>query len=508
MKRVKLAVMAVIAAGTIALAGCSGEADGAQGGGEPSGGTLTIGNLQPALSFDPGQLDTGRQVQYWQAVYDTLLNYTPDGTIEPNLATEWKWNDDKTVLSLTLRDDVVFSDGAAFTAEAVKANLEHLAQGTGVSTYMVKAVESVEVIDDTHVDIHLTAPDPAFEYYLCLVAGVMASPAALGSEDIQAMPVGSGPYLLDASQTITGSEYVFTRNPDYWNAAAFPYDTVVIKSMEDLTARVNALKSGQVNGTEADTTVLAEAEASNLQVGRNPISWRGLIIFDRAGEMVPALADVRVREALNYAIDREAILENIWAGAGTVSTQIFNAKSPAHVDELDSAYPYDPAKAKKLLAEAGYPNGFEVTMPELAGDLAIPVLTQQLADVGITVNWEKVPTEDAAAALMEGRFALANFGSSSGHPWRDIYKMVSPDGAWNPMHSTAPELDALLKKIPTLDGDEQDKAYQDVSRFLVENAWFAVVNFTDNVFLSDQSTNVEQQSGSVVPYLRNFAPAQ
>nr|WP_262927854.1 ABC transporter substrate-binding protein [Microbacterium sp. NIBRBAC000506063] len=186
---------------------------------------------------------------------------------------------------------------------------------------------------------------------------------------------------------------------------------------------------------------------------------------------------------------------------------MFNVLSPAFVEELDNAYPYDPQRARDLLAEAGYGDGFEITMPEFPGDNAIPAITQQLAEVGITVKWDKIPAEDVVPSLMEGRYAVANFGSSSGHPWRDIQKMISVSGAWNPMATQTPELDELLDTIQFSTGPEQDAAYADVSRYLVDNAWFAVTLFTDNVFLTDQQTDAVQQSGSVVPYLRNFTPA-
>lgn len=500
-----LAGFAIIA---LALSGCTSSGGSENSDATPRGGTLTIGNNLDLASFDTGELDTGWQVFYWQSVYDTLLDYTPDGSIEPNLATEYTYNDDNTVLTLKLRDDVEFTDGTPFNAEAVKANIEHLQQGTGVSVYMVKGVTEVDVLDDSTVEIHLNAPDPAFTYYLCLVAGAMASPDAIAAGTLAASPVGSGPYVYDSDDSITGSEYHFTRNADYWNPDAFPYDDIVIKPMEDLTARMNAIKSGQVNGVSADTTVTAEAEGSGLQIGRNPISWQGLVIFDRDGTKVPALGDVRVRQALNYAIDTQSILDNIFEGAGYASTQIFNKKSPAADPELDGAYPYDPAKAKKLLAEAGYADGFEITMPEFPGQNTYPIITQQLADVGIKVTWDKIAVEQIVPALMGGDYPIAVFGSSSGHPWRDIQKMVSVGGAWNPLGNTTPELAQLLADVQASNGEAQDAAYQKVSAYLVDNAWFGVWFFTDNVFLTDASTNATQQAGSVVPYLRNFAPAK
>ncbi|MEI3848853.1 MULTISPECIES: ABC transporter substrate-binding protein [Microbacterium] len=498
--------VALALSAVLVLAGCGG---GAAASGDDAGGaqTLTVAARQDVSSFDTGQLDTGFQVQYWQPVYDTLLRYTPTGEIEPNMAEEFSYNDDNTVLTLSLREGITFSDGTPFDAAAVKANIEHLQAGTGVAVYMVGLVEEVVVVDDLTVEIRLSAPDPAFTYYLCLVAGAMASPAAFGTDSFATVPVGSGPYLLDADTTIRGSQYSYVRNPDYWNPDAYPYDKVVVKPMEDVTARLNALKSGQVNTADVDASVRTEAEAAGLTINEAQVTWLGLIVFDRAGQQVPALGDVRVRQALNHAVDGDAIVKNIFGGSGAASQQIFNPDSPAYVGALDDAYAYDPEKAKKLLAEAGYPDGFEITMPEVKGDLTQPYVTQQLADVGITVTWDKVSSENLVGDLLGGKYAIASFGSSSGHPWRDIFKMISPDGAWNPMHTTTPELEALLTEIQATTGDAQTAAYQAVNEYVTENAWFGVWVFTSVIQLTDAQTSTQMQLGSNVPYLASYAPA-
>ncbi|PPL20395.1 ABC transporter substrate-binding protein [Microterricola pindariensis] len=510
-KKIWLTGIALATGAVLALSGCA--AGGTEGGGGAEPGpaadqTLTIAALQDLASFDTGALDTGRQVQYWQPVYDTLLTVAPDGTLEANLATEWSYNDDNTVLTLTLRDDVTFSDGEPFNAEAVKANIEHLQAGTGVSVYMVGLVDSVEVVDEFTVSITMKAPDPAFTYYLGLVAGAMASPAAFGTDSFATVPVGSGPYLLDTDATIRGSEYRYVRNPDYWNAEAYPYSSIVVKPMDDLTARLNAIKSGQVNAAEVDASVQDEADASGLTSNTIQLAWNGLIIFDRAGVLNPALGDVKVRQALNHAVDSEAIVENIYGGTGYASQQIFNKKSPAHIDEFEDAYPFDPAKAKALLAEAGYADGFEITMPELPGDLTQPFVTQQLADIGVTVNWEKVAPEEVVGKVLGGEYAIASFGSTSGHPWRDISKMIAAKGAWNPFGATSPELEAALATVQATTGAEQDAAYQAVNKYVTDNAWFAVNYFADNIVLTDAATSTQMQFGSSVPYIRNYAPVQ
>lgn len=520
MKQLRKSLVAIVTGvALLTLAACGGgnpeakPSEGGSAGGETGkevsseSKTLRIGNIQDVFSFDPADLDTGRQVLYWQAVYETLLVYSPEGEILPGLATEFNYNDDRTVLNLKLRDDITFTDGEKFNAEAVKANIENLQGGTGVSVYQVDMVKEVNVLGDYEVEIVLDGPDPAFTYYLTLVAGAMASPAAIGTEELTAMPVGAGPYTLDASKTIAGSEYTFVRNPDHYDQGAYPYDTIVVKPFEDLTARLNALKSGQVDAIDADPTIIKEAESSQLQILRNPIAWNGLVFYGRTDGKTPALHDVRVRRALSHAIDSETILEQIYQGAGHDSRQIFNRLSPAHDPELESYYPYDPEKARELLAEAGYADGFELTMPEFPGVPLYPILTQQLGEIGVTVKWEKLAAENIVPAMMGGDFDAASFGSSSGHPWRDIEKMISANGAWNPMGSEDPRLTELLEKIPLAEGAAQDELYKEVSRFLVEEAWFGVWFFTDTVFLTNQDTNVVAQSGSTVPYIRNFSPA-
>lgn len=500
-------VVAVAVSAAIVLTACGGTAG---GGGDVGGGsqTLSIATQQDVASFDTGQLDTGLQVTYWQPVYDTLLRYTPSGEVEPNMAEEFEYNEDNTVLTLKLREGITFSDGTPFDAEVVKANIEHLKAGTGVAVYMVGLVGEVVVVDDLTVEIHLSAPDPAFTYYLCLVAGAMASPEAFGEESFATTPVGSGPYLLDADATIRGSQYTYVRNPDYWNPDAYPYDKLVLKPMEDVTARLNAIKSGQVNATNIDASVLKEAEAAGLTINDAPVQWNGLMIFDRAGAVVPALGDLRVRQALNHAIDGQAIVDNIYGGKGLQSQQIFNPDGPAFVKDLNQAYPYDPELAKELLAEAGYPDGFEITMPEIKGDLTQPYITQQLADIGVTVTWDKVASENVVGDILGGKYAIISFGSSSGHPWRDIFKMVSENGAWNPLHSTTPELNELFAAVQNTSGDEQVAAYQAVNEYITENAWFGVWLFTSAIQVTDARTSTQPQLGSLVPYLSSYAPAE
>jgi peptide/nickel transport system substrate-binding protein len=469
--------------------------------------TLTLAAALDNNSFDPTQLNIGNQMQYWSPVFDTLLVRDKDNQITPGLATKWEYDAKRTVLTLTLRSGVTFTDGTPFDGEAVKANLENLAAGTGQNAYMAKPVERVEVVSPTVVKLHLKEPDPGMVDYLSMVGGAMASPKSLKSKDVATTPVGSGPYVLDKTSTVTGSTYTYTRNPKYWDASSFPYDKVVIKPMTDITARLNAIKSGQVNGAIAETANIKDAKASNLTVNTSAVNWVGLLIVDRDGKQVPALKSLQVRQAMNYAFDAEGILKNVSQGEGKRTTQIFNSVGDAYDPELDSAYGYDVAKAKQLMADAGYAAGFDLKMPEIAGFARYnAIIEQQLGALNIRVTWVKVPANSTIPEVLSGKYPAFFFTLGSQSPWQDIRKAVAPNAPWNPLKVQRPELDTLLHDAQYADENAQPAAMKAVSRYLVDNAWFAPWYRENAVYLTDAKTSVSMEAYNVAPSLRMYAP--
>jgi ABC-type oligopeptide transport system, periplasmic component len=193
---------------------------------------------------------------------------------------------------------------------------------------------------------------------LSMAQGLVAAPSSFDDENAATTPVGSGPYILDTAASVTGTTYVYTANPDYWNKDAVAYDNLTVNVIDDPTAVLNAIKAGEANGAKiADNTTISEVEGSGWTIASNELDFQGLLLLDRAGAMAPELGDVRVRRAINLAFDREALLESLQNGYGTVTEQIFPASSVAYDTALDSTYGYDPEGAKTLLTEAGYPNG-------------------------------------------------------------------------------------------------------------------------------------------------------
>lgn len=513
-KRMRRGVVALAVAAVVALtaAGCSGSGG---GGSTDSSGTptetLTIANSGELTSFDPAQAVDGLLVVYFQPVFDTLIRKKPDGSLEPMLADKWTYSEDLKTLTLNLHSGVTFTDGEKFDADAAVANLQHQKDTQGPNSGSVASISSIKASDASTVVITLTEPDPGLLDALATTVGIMASPTSLTAKDLATAPVGTGPYVLDATDTVAGDTYTYTLSKDYWNKDLQKFSKIVIKTMTDATARLNAIKAGEVQGTPLDLTQYDEAKAaSGVKVQTKRDDWLGISIYDRSGTIVPALGDVRVRQAMAYAIDSESLIAAFRKDHADATDQVFNPDGEAFVKDLDGAYPYDVAKAKQLLSEAGYANGFEVTIPDLSplfGSEIFAAVIQQLAEVGITVKLDTKGIPDLVQGSLAGKYAMAIAGGGMGSDWSVISTNYLPTSLFNPLHSEDPKLNEALAAVRTTTGDDQKTAYQDVNKFLVENAWAVPFFRDDTVYANTDDVTAELQFGNLVPYIYNYSPA-
>jgi peptide/nickel transport system substrate-binding protein len=500
------------AAAVLLLAGCAAgtpDADDSQGG-SARGGSLTLGQLGDLASWDPAQAHVGHALVPYQLVYDTLILREPDGTLSPMLATQWSYNDDRTTLTVDLRTDVTFSDGEPLDAEAVKANLDHFKAGNGRQAVQLTQFESATVVDDDTVDINLAQPDPAMEYYLSQAAGLMASPAAIEAGTLETDPVGTGPYVYDKANSVRDSQSLFTAKEEYWNPELQKFDSVELRILEDLSARANAIVSGQVDWTTLDAKTADQAEDAGMEIIPDyQVDWTGMTFLDRDGVVNPALADERVRQAINYAVDRETLLEQLQLGRGTATSQVFGPDSGAFDEELEDYYTYDPEKAKELLEEAGYEDGFELKLPVIpAFTTQITALAQQLGEVGITVTQTTVPPANYVADVVQKKFEAFNFNLFQGEAWVAINQIIAPTATFNPFGTTDPELEELISVVQQ--GSEGSaEAAQDVNRYVTENAWFLPLYRIDQISVyNPDAITVVGQTQSAMPSIYNFAPAE
>jgi len=512
MKSRKIMLAALSVASLLALSACSGGPGGNSSGdsagtGQPR--VLTLGILGELASWDPAQAHVGHALQPYQAVYDTLLLREPDGTLSPMLAKEWGYTDKANmVINLELRTDVTFSDGAKFDADAVVANVQHFKTDNGRQAAQAAAIETVTAVDADTVEIRLSRPDPALEYYLSQALGLMGSPKALGTDGMDRVPVGSGPYTMDTSQTVSGSQSVFTARKGYWNPDLQHWSEIQFRVLEDATSRVNALVSGEVDATLLDAATYQQAEGAGKKLLEYGTDWSGLLLMDRAGKVNKALGDVRVRQAINYAFDREALLKQVAGGFGEVTSQVFGPKATGYIAELDEYYTYDPDKARGLLADAGYSDGLTIEMPIITpgGETIMTFVTQQLADVGITVKQASVPAADYVPSLAQGKYAAAWFNLFQGPSWVAAQQIISTDAVYNPFDSTSPELKALIERLRA-GGADGDAAAQELNQLITKEAWFAPWYRPSQLYFYDATAlTVEPQIQMAVPSIYNYSP--
>jgi peptide/nickel transport system substrate-binding protein len=508
-KTVTVAAAAVALA--ITLTACGG-GSGSKGGGSSTGssGTLTLGAVFPPVTYAASGAEWANVSPYMQAVYDTLLHATPDAKIEPWLATNWSYNPNKTVLTMKLRTDVKFTDGEAFTAEVAAQNIKRFRDGTSPNKSFLTNVKDAKAIDPSTLQITLSQPDPSLLNYLTQNAGLQESPKAFSASDVKTKPVGSGPYILDTGKTVVGSKYVYTKNPNYWAKDQQHYANLVINVYGNISTEVNALKGGQVNGLNlADNTANDQLRASGITLFPHELDWQGLLIMDREGKMNPALANVKVRQAINYAIDRDAILKAVTKGNGTVTGQIFPKTSPAYDPALDNVYPYDKDKAKQLLSEAGYGSGLTIKLPEviISGTTVYDLIKQYLGDVGITVKYDQVALNDAVATILAPKYALTWFQlQEDPTAWQVANFTMTKNATFNAFKVDDPKIAAFATKIQTGSDEEAATAAKDLNKYVVEQAWFAPWYRVAGNFAANKNTNVVQQSDNAYPYLWNITP--
>jgi peptide/nickel transport system substrate-binding protein len=509
LRRKSLAVLAAAVVLCLAAAGCGGGSSSGGGGGSKAGGTLTLGLITPATTFAAADINFANESPYGQAVYDTLLKADPDGNVQPSLATEWSYNDTKTVLNMTLRSDVTFTDGTKFNADAAAKNLIRFRDGNSPNKSDLASLQDAKAIDDTHLQITLKQSDPRLLITLTRNGGMQAAPSSFNKPDAKTNPIGSGPYILDTGQTVIGSSYVFNKNPNYWNKADQHYDKLVLKVFNDPTAMLNAVKGRQLNGAKlANNDFIDQVKGAGYNLIDFELDWSGLLLLDRNGTVNPALKDVRVRQAINYAFDKKALLKAVQKGYGTVTGQIFSPKSAAYDPALDTMYDYNPAKAKELLAQAGYPNGFTLALPSSAavGTTVFTLIGQQLKDIGITVQFTDVGNQ-LIPSILAKKYAATWFQLQQDTDWQVITFNITPNATWNPFKTTDPKVDELINRVHDAKTEaDAGAAAKELNRYVVEQAWWAPWYRIKSHYATDANTQVVAQRGNAYPYLWNFKP--
>jgi peptide/nickel transport system substrate-binding protein len=482
-----VAAAAVTLTATAACSGTGGtDGRGAANTGAPSGvgEQLTLAYPAAPNNLDPAKINQSAAL-FVTPAYDPLIRRASDGSLEPGLAESWEYvGTDNTVFELTLRSGVTFSDGAELDAAGVVAHLEYVqAAGGPQAGYLVGA--SFAAPEPMTVRITFGTPNPLAPDILTqdYVIGDVISPAALADpEQLAGSSAGAGPYTLDPEATVAGDHYTYVANPDYWNKDQVHYRKMVLRVITDPNTALNAIRTEQVDVTLGDYSTVEAAKSAGLQVAQVPFVFAGLAFLDRDGSLVPALGDVRVRQAINYALDRETISEALLGEYGLPTEQTGIPGTDDHVEADAGRYAYDPDKARELLAEAGYADGFDLTVlstpPAGIGAMA-QVVADQLSKVGIRVSLQTKDPNGYMSDLASGRYPAAAIGYGAQPTYIEGPGLFLPSAAvFNPRKSEDPELTALYATLAGASEDERPAAAQAVQHRLIEQAWFAPVVFS------------------------------
>ena len=430
--------------------------------------TLTYAWSSPNGSWDPARTRNPFQDQiYLSMVYDRLVQLSPDGKIVPQLSTGWELSDDQMTLTFSIRDDVVFQDGTPVDAQAIadSVNRQRTLEG---SLYIasLSTVSSVDAPDATTVAVTLTEPDPTILYDLATMAGAVVNPSAIADDsNLELEPAGSGPYrLVSAGQ----DRIVFERNEDYFDPDVAKLARIEVLPIIDTTARLNAVRSGQADigqfAGEQYAEVQSLVDSGEFALATYQTTNDAPIYLNSA---VPPLDDPQVRLALNLAVDRESINQNIFQGqcpaAGQVLPEGFVGYDPDIAD-----YEFDPDRARELLAEAGVES---ITIDALTTasepyNTIGQIVADMWSEIGLTVNYETLEPAAIRGTFREGVAAAASQAMSVASPDPSAVMealILGPDNPGGAVPDETFAADAATAKALPLGSDERAEAYQDLN---------------------------------------------
>ena len=476
----------------------------------PQGGTIIVGLQAEPTSLDSQQISDYNSHRASYNIFDRLLEFKDESTeVEPGLAESWEISADGLVYTLHLRKGVKFHDGTDFNAEAVKFNLErqfdpnHPYHDTGDFPYAEFTwgmVEKVEVVDEWTVNITLKEIFAPFLNHLAMHPASMDSPEAIKKlgRDFSLQPVGSGPFKF-VSWT-PGVEVVLEKNPDYWGKLP-NIDRVIFRPIIEDQSRLTELEAGGVNFiVNIPPDELARLKQDpRFTVVEQPGMHTWWVAFNHTRD---PYTDTRVRQAMNYAVNKQAIVDNILKGTGLLAINPLPPVVWSYTDELQR-YDYNPEKAKQLLAEAGYPNGFSCVfwVPESGSGMQQPVamgtaIQADLKAVGIdckieTFEWGTyldkviVPPEKAEYDLME-----MSWIGDNGDPDNHLYILLSgeqwPPAGFNMGYYKNEQVDALLREArTTLDRAKRTELYIQAQKLIAEDPPWIMIDHETQIVVTD-----------------------
>ena len=460
----------------------------------PSG-DLVVAVPANVVTLDPGDANNTLDQGVCRLFMQGLFGFDRDMKVVPLLAESATANEHATEFTFKLRQGVKFHDGAAFDAEAVKLNLERIAAHENhlKRQSLLAMLDHVEVVDPHTVTVVLKTPFGAFMNTIAHPALAMHSPASIQkSKDLSRTPVGTGPFTF---VSWTPDTVKAQRFPDYWRSGWPKVNSVTIRSVPENGARIAMLQTGEahyINPLPTEMVKIVEHNPKIEIINRPSIITRYLSL----NVMKKPFDDIRVRQALNYAVDKDAYIKVVWNGYADP----MDSPEPPELTfyQKQAAWPYDLSKAKQLLAEAGYPNGFETVIwgaVDTQATRGMQFLQQQFAQVGVkavvtpleagVLNARVYSAQTPADAQVQMNYA--GWSASTGDAdwqFRPLFSSMGfPPALFNVAYYKNPTvdrdvMDALLTADPAIRG----KAYVDAQKRVWDDApavWLTVDHILD-----------------------------
>ena len=443
------------------------------------GGTLIFGRGGDSIGLDPSHEIDGESFKVCENIYDTLIQYKNDSTeVEPALATRWESSEDGLTWTFHLRQGVTFHDGTPFNADAVLFSLNRQHDDTHpfhkvggaynywIDTGLAEIVDTITAVDEFTVQIRLKSAYAPFISTLTIPAFSIVSPTALEKwgEDFTNHPVGTGPFKF--VRWDRNDKIVLEANDTYWGGRP-PLDRVIFQSIPDNSVRLIKLQEGSLHAMEFPNP--DDFQQIRDDVTLELLMQPGMSVGYLAMNMdKPPFDNLKVRLAMNHAFNKAAIIEYLYQGMGIPATLW-------SYDDTIEAYTYDPELAKALLAEAGYPDGFETTLWALPvprpyipdGRALAEVLQSELRNIGIEA---KILTYDWGTYLEKTKngehdMAMLGWFADVGDPDNFFYYLLSKTAAKKPAGNIAfyrsDEMQDVLERArASTDREERVSLYQ------------------------------------------------
>jgi peptide/nickel transport system substrate-binding protein len=463
------------------LAACGGEKKGAGGGGT-SKDTLVIALMSTPTNLDSRVGNDNASGRMFDLIYSGLIKVTPNMDYAPDVAEKWETPDDKTIV-FHLNPNAKFQNGQPLKASDVKWTYDSMMDPNFVTSKRsgYSAVDHIEAPDDHTVIFKLKETNPGI--FDNLTVGIL--PTGADTNVYKTKPVGAGPYKV---VDFRPDDRLVLEAFDGWHGGAPKIKHVIVRIIPDSTTRVLELRRGTVNFEVNEIPFENVAEFDNksdFKVVKSPGSVYQYIAINMRD---PILSKVGVRQAIHYAIDRERIIRDIQRGYAKPTDTMLAEGHWARADNLPS-YPYDPNKAKQMLAQAGYPNGFTFvfkTSTDAEANSRAQVIQQMLKQVGINMQIQSNEMSTFFADIGKGNFQMYSL-SRNGIQDPDFYyvifysKNTPPDGQ-NRGYYNNPKIDQLLQQgRSTFDRAKRKPAYVEVQKIVQEDLPYISLYLQSNV---------------------------